>query len=190
MAEQSGERRVTAEVGAELISLMVPDVDPELVQLMLSRAARSAAGGRADHRGPPGRGRQTPGRTTPGTCGTACSHPRRRHRPRPALSNPRAEPGNPVGRRRQPASTDTVTGRVPVGARPERDTRPWTDHPRPARRHRIPDRPDRRQARPRCLQVHHGRQRCHPQRTFPKRPEAHPARQPWPHPARARLGST
>ena len=47
MAEQSGERRVTAEVGAELISLMVPDVDPELVQLMLSRA-HSAAGGRAD----------------------------------------------------------------------------------------------------------------------------------------------
>jgi hypothetical protein len=51
MAEQSGERRVTAEVGAELISLMVPDVDPELVQLMLSRAARSAAGGRADPEG-------------------------------------------------------------------------------------------------------------------------------------------
>jgi hypothetical protein len=51
MAEQSGERRVTAEVGAELISLMVPDVDLELVQLMLSRAARSAAGGRADHEG-------------------------------------------------------------------------------------------------------------------------------------------
>jgi hypothetical protein len=51
MAEQSGERRVTAEVGAELISLMVPDVDPELVQLMLSRASRSAAGGRADHQG-------------------------------------------------------------------------------------------------------------------------------------------
>ena len=49
MAEQSGERRVTAEVGAELMSLMVPDVDPEVVQLMLSRAARSAAGGRADH---------------------------------------------------------------------------------------------------------------------------------------------
>jgi hypothetical protein len=48
MAEQSGERRVTAEVGAELISLMVPDVDPELVQLMLSRAGPSAAGGRAD----------------------------------------------------------------------------------------------------------------------------------------------
>ena len=56
MAEQSGERRVTAEVGAELISLMVPDVDPELVQLMLSRAARSAAGGRADREGHRGGG--------------------------------------------------------------------------------------------------------------------------------------
>ena len=56
MAEQSGERRVTAEVGEELISLMVPDVDPELVQLVLSRAARSAAGGRADHEGHRGRG--------------------------------------------------------------------------------------------------------------------------------------
>jgi hypothetical protein len=56
MAEQSGERRVTAEVGAELISLMVPDVDPEVVQLMLSRAARSAAGGRADHEGHRGGG--------------------------------------------------------------------------------------------------------------------------------------
>ena len=51
MAEQSGERRFRAEVEAELISLMVPDVDPELVQLMLSRAARGAAGGRADHEG-------------------------------------------------------------------------------------------------------------------------------------------
>ena len=51
MAEQSGERRVTAEVGAELISLMAPDVDPELVQLILSHTARSAAGGRADHQG-------------------------------------------------------------------------------------------------------------------------------------------
>ena len=51
MAEQSGERRVTAEVGAELISLMVPDVDLEVVQLMLGRAARSAAGGRSDHEG-------------------------------------------------------------------------------------------------------------------------------------------
>jgi hypothetical protein len=51
MAEQSGERRVTAGVGAELISLMVPDMEPELVQLMLSRVAPGAAGGRADHEG-------------------------------------------------------------------------------------------------------------------------------------------
>ena len=56
MAEQSGERRVTAEVGAELISLIVPDVDPELVQLMLSRAVGSAAGGRADREGNQGGG--------------------------------------------------------------------------------------------------------------------------------------
>ena len=56
MAEQSGERRVTEEVEAELISLIVPDVDPELVQLMLSRAARSAASGRADHQGHRGKG--------------------------------------------------------------------------------------------------------------------------------------
>src|SRR5712664_3523787 len=47
MAEQSGEWPVTA----ELISQMVPDMDLELVQLMLSRVARSAAGGRADHEG-------------------------------------------------------------------------------------------------------------------------------------------
>ena len=51
MAEQTGERRVAAEVGAELISLMVPDVDLELVQLMLSRVAPGAAGGCADHEG-------------------------------------------------------------------------------------------------------------------------------------------
>ena len=56
MAEQSGERRVTAEVGEELISLIVPDVDPELVQLVLSCAARSAAGGHADHEGHRGGG--------------------------------------------------------------------------------------------------------------------------------------
>jgi hypothetical protein len=56
MAEQSGERQVTAEVGAELISLMVPDMDPELVQLMLSRIARSAAGGVADDEGHRGGG--------------------------------------------------------------------------------------------------------------------------------------
>ena len=56
MAEQSGERRVTAEVGAELISLMVPDVDLELVQLMLSRVAPGAACGCADHEGRRGEG--------------------------------------------------------------------------------------------------------------------------------------
>ena len=56
MAEQSGERRVTVEVGAELISLMVPDMDLELVQLMLNRAVGSAAGGRADHAGHRGGG--------------------------------------------------------------------------------------------------------------------------------------
>jgi hypothetical protein len=56
MAEQSGERRVTAEIGEELISLMVPDMDPELVRLMLSHVARSAAGGRADHEGHRGGG--------------------------------------------------------------------------------------------------------------------------------------
>ena len=56
MAEKSGKRRVTAEVGEELISLIVPDVDPELVQLVLSCAARSAAGGHADHEGHRGGG--------------------------------------------------------------------------------------------------------------------------------------
>ena len=49
MTGQSGERPVTAEIGTELISLMLPDANPELVQLMLSRAARSAADDRADH---------------------------------------------------------------------------------------------------------------------------------------------
>jgi hypothetical protein len=49
MAGQSGELPVTAEIGAELLSLMVPDIDPELVQLMLRHIARSAAGGRSDH---------------------------------------------------------------------------------------------------------------------------------------------
>jgi hypothetical protein len=56
MAEQSGGRRVTEGVAAELISLILPDMDPELVQLMLSRAARSAVGGRADHEGHQGGG--------------------------------------------------------------------------------------------------------------------------------------
>ena len=54
MAERSGGRPVTEEIAAELISLMVPDMDPGLVQVMLSRAARSAAGGRADPEGHPG----------------------------------------------------------------------------------------------------------------------------------------
>ena len=65
MAEQPGERRVTAEVGEALLSLMVPDVDPELVRLMLSRAARSAAGDRGDdegHRGGGGKSRAGPPR--------------------------------------------------------------------------------------------------------------------------------
>jgi len=48
MAEQPDERQGTAEIGEELISLMVPDVDPELVQFMLGRAVRSAASGRDD----------------------------------------------------------------------------------------------------------------------------------------------
>jgi hypothetical protein len=56
MAEQSGERRVTAEVAEELISLMVPDENPKLVQLMLSHVARSAAGRHADHEGHQGGG--------------------------------------------------------------------------------------------------------------------------------------
>ena len=51
MAGQSGERPVTAEIGAELISLMLPDADPELVRLMLSHAARSTADDRADQEG-------------------------------------------------------------------------------------------------------------------------------------------
>jgi hypothetical protein len=60
MAEQSGERRVPAEVGEELVGLMVPDVDPELVQLVLSRAARGAAGG-FGHQGQRGGGESRAG---------------------------------------------------------------------------------------------------------------------------------
>jgi hypothetical protein len=56
MAEQSSERRVTPEVGPELISLMVPDVDLDLVQLMLSLIAPGVAGGCADHEGHRGGG--------------------------------------------------------------------------------------------------------------------------------------
>ena len=51
MAGQAGERPVTAEIGAELISLMLPDADLELVQLMLTRAARRASDDRPDHEG-------------------------------------------------------------------------------------------------------------------------------------------
>jgi hypothetical protein len=47
MAEQSGERPAAAEIGAELIGIMLPDADLELVQLILSRA-RSVAGDGAD----------------------------------------------------------------------------------------------------------------------------------------------
>jgi hypothetical protein len=61
MAEQSGEPRVAAEVGEELITLIVPDVDPEFVQLILGGASRSAAGGRADHEGRPGEGKPRAG---------------------------------------------------------------------------------------------------------------------------------
>ena len=51
MAGQSGERPVMAEIAVELLSLMVPDVDPELVQLMLRHVACSAAGDCTDHEG-------------------------------------------------------------------------------------------------------------------------------------------
>jgi hypothetical protein len=49
MAGQSGERPVTADIGAELIKLILPNADLELVQLMLNHAARDAADDRADH---------------------------------------------------------------------------------------------------------------------------------------------
>jgi hypothetical protein len=49
MAEQSGGRRVTEDVVAELMSLAGPDMDLELFQLVLSCVACSTAGGRADH---------------------------------------------------------------------------------------------------------------------------------------------
>jgi hypothetical protein len=51
MAEEPGERQAAVEVGEDLISLMVPDADPELVQVILSRAAYSASADRADHEG-------------------------------------------------------------------------------------------------------------------------------------------
>jgi hypothetical protein len=50
MAEQSTER-VTVEIGKKLISLIVPDLDPELAQLILRRMAYSTEYGRAGHEG-------------------------------------------------------------------------------------------------------------------------------------------
>jgi hypothetical protein len=54
MAEQSTER-VTVEIGKKLISLIVPDLDPELVQLILRRMAYSTENGRASREGQPER---------------------------------------------------------------------------------------------------------------------------------------
>ena len=51
MAGQAGERPVTAEIGAELISLMLPDADLELIQLMLSCAARRTSDDRSNYEG-------------------------------------------------------------------------------------------------------------------------------------------
>jgi hypothetical protein len=50
MAERSTER-VTVEIGKKLISLIVPDLDPELVQLILRRMAYSTEYGRTGHEG-------------------------------------------------------------------------------------------------------------------------------------------
>jgi hypothetical protein len=50
MAEQSTER-VTVEIGKKLISLIVPDLDPELAQLILRRMAYSTEHGRTGHEG-------------------------------------------------------------------------------------------------------------------------------------------
>jgi hypothetical protein len=54
MAEQFTER-VTVEIGKKLISLIVPDLDPELVQLILRRMAYSTENGRASREGQPER---------------------------------------------------------------------------------------------------------------------------------------
>ena len=48
MAEQSGEQRITDEVAAKLLSFMMPDVDPEIIQLVLGCATWGTAGGHAD----------------------------------------------------------------------------------------------------------------------------------------------
>jgi hypothetical protein len=50
MAEQSTER-VTVEIGKKLISLIMPDLDPELAQLILRRMAYSTENGRTGHKG-------------------------------------------------------------------------------------------------------------------------------------------
>jgi hypothetical protein len=50
MAERSGERRVRAEVWENLARL-VPEVDPELVLLIVGPAANRTADGRTDHEG-------------------------------------------------------------------------------------------------------------------------------------------
>ena len=134
MAEQSGERRVAAEVGEELISLMVPDVDPELVQLMLSAspAARQVAvlitratGAGAENPGPDySRGIRncllssaTPASTPPGS---ARSSGWTRKPCRPARTT-----------RIHRYSDGPCSGRC----RPERDTRPVNRKGLPGRNH-------------------------------------------------------
>jgi hypothetical protein len=52
MAEQSTER-VTVEIGKKLLSLIVPDLDPDLAQLILRRMAYSTESGRASRGGQP-----------------------------------------------------------------------------------------------------------------------------------------
>ena len=150
MAERSGERRVTAEVGAELIGLMVPDVDPELVQLMLSRAARSTAGGRADregHRGGGGNPQAAPLQEYAELLALIRDAGINRAQLSAILGlDPEIRPaddGNP----HPPYSDRPSSGRCSTGTGCSSVYRSR----RPARRHRVPDRPDRRQARLRCL---------------------------------------
>jgi hypothetical protein len=50
MAEQPGERRVTAEVWENLVRL-VPEVDPDLVLLIVGSIVYGTAGGRINHEG-------------------------------------------------------------------------------------------------------------------------------------------
>jgi hypothetical protein len=51
MAAQSTERGVTVEVSGELIRLMVPDMDPQIVRLVLRRMAHGTLYGRAGREG-------------------------------------------------------------------------------------------------------------------------------------------